>query len=270
MIRPFTVISMVLACASGLYLYQSKHQAQMLDRDIGRTLKQTEQARERIGMLRTEWALVNEPDRLAELARAHTSLQPLKPTQFVAMADLAARLPAPGHAAAEPEPEEIPVAQASPVPTPAAPAPETKAEPKPEPRAVAAAEPKPAPRHVTKTQAPTPVTTQSATDVADTSPAREPGRAPVHVTSRAAAPSRQILPASVNADATAPGTVGAAVLRAMRAQGQAQQAYTPPAYAQPAYAQPAYQAPQAYAAPAASMLGNARGALPPPVPYASR
>lgn len=268
MIRPFTFISMVLACASGLYLYQSKHQAQMLDRDIGRTLKQTEQARERIGMLRTEWALVNEPDRLAELARAHTTLQSLKPTQFVAMADLAARLPPPGQAAADPEPEEIPVAQASPAPTPAAPAPETKAEPKPEPRAVAAAEPKPAPRHVTKTQAPTPVTTQSATDVADTSP-HEPGRAPVHVTSRAAAPSRQILPASVNADATAPGTVGAAVLRAMRAQGQAQaqaqQAYTPPAYAQPAY-----QAPQAYAAPAASMLGNARGALPPPVPYASR
>ena len=47
----------------------------MLDREIGRTIKQIDATRDRTGMLRAEWALLNEPDRLAELARAHTSLQ---------------------------------------------------------------------------------------------------------------------------------------------------------------------------------------------------
>ena len=42
MIRPFTIICMVLAGASGLYLYQTKHRAQMLDREIQRTVRQTD------------------------------------------------------------------------------------------------------------------------------------------------------------------------------------------------------------------------------------
>ena len=35
MIRPFTVLSMLLAGGTGLYLYQAKHSAQMLEREIG-------------------------------------------------------------------------------------------------------------------------------------------------------------------------------------------------------------------------------------------
>ncbi len=95
MIRPITLICMLMAGGSGLYLYQTKHKSQMLDREIGKTVKQTEAARERIGMLRAEWALLNEPDRLSDLAKAHTTLQPLQPTQFVALADLPSKLPAP-------------------------------------------------------------------------------------------------------------------------------------------------------------------------------
>ena len=34
MIRPFTAICMSAAFASGLFLYQTKHQAQMLDRQM--------------------------------------------------------------------------------------------------------------------------------------------------------------------------------------------------------------------------------------------
>ena len=122
MMRPFTLICMVSAFGAGLYLYQSKHQAQVLDREIGRTIKLTESTRERTGMLRAEWALLNEPDRLAELAKAHTSLQTLKPTQFVGLNDLASRLPAPvannrERLPVEAEPEDVPavpVAQAAP------------------------------------------------------------------------------------------------------------------------------------------------------------
>ena len=47
MIRPFTLIYMLLACGSGLYLYQTKHQVQLLDRAIAQTVQATTAARDR-------------------------------------------------------------------------------------------------------------------------------------------------------------------------------------------------------------------------------
>ena len=290
MIRPFTLICMVSAFGAGLYLYQSKHQAQVLDREIMRTIKQTEATRERTGMLRAEWALLNEPDRLAELAKAHTSLQTLKPTQFVALADLSSRLPGPvaqhqETLPVEAEPEE-PIAQAVPAPT-------SVAKPSREPTvAVAAVEPKPRPEPKVETK---PVAVAEARPVAHAveKPLAARPSTPVQVASESAPPVRALRPHPqadiASTEATAPGTVGAAVMRAMRAQngGGYAQAATPaptrvyaqqPAYAQPAYAQPAYAptayaqpayAQPAYAAPSASMLGG-HTALSPPVPFASR
>lgn len=259
MIRPFTLICMVMAGGSGLYLYQSKHQAQVLDREIAKTVKQTETTRERISMLRAEWALLNEPDRLAELARAHTALQTLQPVQFVAMNDLAAKLPAPAlpgseHPPVEAEPEEMTAVADVTLPAPAKPAQvataaEAPAAPEPKP-VMAAAEPKPAPvRH-------------------------SPRPAPVQVAEAASAHSRppprraaSVLPVGVSSEATAPGTVGAAVLRAMRANGYS--ASVAPAPIASAYVRQAY-APAAPYAPAGSVLGRSSGSLPPPVPFAAR
>ena len=126
MIRPFTAICMSAAFASGLFLYQTKHQAQMLDRQIMGVLKQTEAARERIGVMKAEWALLNEPERLADLSQKHLGLRMLTPAQFVSVADLGSRLPAPAtpgtapsatdEAAAEPAPAApLPVAASVPV-----------------------------------------------------------------------------------------------------------------------------------------------------------
>lgn len=95
MIRPLTCICMLMAAGSGLYLYQTKHRAQLLDREIAHNLKQIDQTKERIGVLKGEWALLNEPERLADLARQHLALHTLAPAQFVALADLGNRLPAP-------------------------------------------------------------------------------------------------------------------------------------------------------------------------------
>ena len=95
MIRPLTCICLLLAGGSGLYLYQSKHRAQMLDREIERTLKAADAARDRIGVLRGEWALLNEPERLAALSQSHLGLKSLAPSQFVTAAELGLRLPPP-------------------------------------------------------------------------------------------------------------------------------------------------------------------------------
>lgn len=203
MMRPMTCLSLVAALGAGLYLYQEKHAAQLLDRDINRTIKQVEQERERIGLLKAEWALLNEPERLQSLAAQHLpSLQSLAPAQFARLDDLPGRLPAPSAVPVSAEPvDDAPVAaaasalpirgpmpvlmaQAAP-PAPPAPHPAARPAPKPMPMPVpmlAAAKPKeaaPAPRPlyapVMHAYAPAPVlihppTVQTASAVAQPAP----------------------------------------------------------------------------------------------------
>ena len=95
MIRPFTVLCLLTACGSGLYLYSEKHRTGLLDRDIGRVIYATEAARARTGLLRAEWALSNEPGRLQDMAGRYLTLHPMAPTQFVQLASLSTHLPAP-------------------------------------------------------------------------------------------------------------------------------------------------------------------------------
>jgi len=126
MMRPFTCLCMLAAAGAGLYLYQEKYRAQLLDRDIAGVIKQIDQSHDRINLLKAEWALLNEPDRLATLAAQHLSLQPLAPTQFAQLADLGSRLPGPvapdatpaPNATAPAAPSAAPMAEAAP---PAAP-----------------------------------------------------------------------------------------------------------------------------------------------------
>jgi hypothetical protein len=99
MIRPFTCLCLAAACGSGLYLYSEKHRTVLLDREISSVINQTQAARARTGLLRAEWALLNEPGRLQEMADKYLSLKPMAPSQFVQLADLPSHLPAPETAA---------------------------------------------------------------------------------------------------------------------------------------------------------------------------
>lgn len=94
MIRPLTMVSLLLAAGAGLYLYQVKHRTLLLDRQIAATMRETEALRAKEGMLQAEWALLNQPDRLADLAARYLALKPLAPTQFVPLAELDRHLPA--------------------------------------------------------------------------------------------------------------------------------------------------------------------------------
>lgn len=94
--RPFTCCCAVLAIASGFFLYAKKHQTTLLDQRIAGIVHETEHVRAQTAMLRTEWTLENQPERLTSLAAHHTAyLRIMEPTQFVRMADLSSRLPAP-------------------------------------------------------------------------------------------------------------------------------------------------------------------------------
>jgi len=164
MIRPVTLVSLIAAAGAGLYLYQVKHSVSMLDRELRDVNRQTEVVRERTQILRTEWALLNEPDRLRQVAQRHLTLEPMAPAQFIREAELERRLPAARPFAGPPSlfgPPELPpsapealmvpspvaAAPAPPTPAPARPeAPPRQAQAEPPPRLSAALAPPPTPR----------------------------------------------------------------------------------------------------------------------------
>jgi len=298
MIRPLTCICMLLAGGSGLYLYQSKHRAQMLDREIERTLKATDTVRDRIGVLRGEWALLNEPERLAGLAQSHLGLRTLMPGQFVTAGELGSRLPpvvVPG-AVHVPGEDEISVAAGSIPPSPSlapistsAPAiparpvagtakapPVPPATPSRMPAQVASASqalssPLPPPRPGPAPPVLAPVVSVSASPIVAAPPVKPVQPRP------AASPSASAVQVAASARPTAPApagtSIGESVMRTARllSGGQQGAAHTANAVGpapQPAANPPAYNPPSSSQA-ITSVLGGSRPVLPPLVPFGS-
>jgi hypothetical protein len=158
MIRPFTCLCFLLACGSGLYLYQTKHRVQMLDREIERTVHATEATRDQARLLGAEWMLLNDPERLRTLSDQFLALHTVTPGQFTTLADLDHHLPPVRSPDAPLEPVPEPAVMTPMVPPPVA------AKDSPAPAVVAAAPAPPAPRPT-----PTPV-------VAERKPAPEKPR----------------------------------------------------------------------------------------------
>lgn len=167
--RPLSLVCMVVAVLSGLYLYRTKYNTQMLEREINQTLRSADNTRARIGLLQADYALLNDPIRLQELADQHLALKSTPPGQFTTLADLQRRLPAIGAAPvpAEPAPEvtrelDVPVS----APRPAAPSIAAPTSPLPAPPpavgSTATAVAKPAPPPAASAAAP-PVQTAPAT-----------------------------------------------------------------------------------------------------------
>jgi hypothetical protein len=210
MIRPVTCVCFLLACGSGLYVYQSKHRVQLLDRDIEQTVHATDALREQTRVAHAEWTLLNDPQRLQVLADQFLSLKTVTPGQFTSMVELDNRLPA--VSVPEPAPQEpfpVPVAEppppvvAAPPPVPAKPA-VIAASPTP-PRT---AEHKPPAQHAVVAEAP---------PVRPTSPTVRPvGAADLP---RSVAP--RIVPASLPAPSSSGPTAGSAL-------GMARGAAVPP------------------------------------------
>src|SRR5271166_6608841 len=144
MIRPFTCVCFLLACGSGLYLYQAKHRVQMIDREIEKTVHTTAELREQTRVLHAEWTLQSDPQRLQALADQFLSLKTVTPGQFTSMAELESRLPAVrAPEPPPPEPQPVPVAEGPQPDEPADAAPVAIPVPPPPPKPVAAAPPRP-------------------------------------------------------------------------------------------------------------------------------
>ena len=114
MIRPFTIVTFMMACGSGLYLYQSKHEVQMLDKTINQAQRDISVLRDQSRLLANDWTMLNDPERLRKFSDMYLSLKPTLPSQYASLADLDARLPPPRSEAPSDTPEDRASATAEP------------------------------------------------------------------------------------------------------------------------------------------------------------
>ena len=85
--RPVALLCIIAFIAAGFYLFQTKNQAMLLDRDIARILKSADSARERATLLRAEYARLTGPGPVGDLAeRFLPDLRPTAPPQYAAHA----------------------------------------------------------------------------------------------------------------------------------------------------------------------------------------
>lgn len=109
MIRTHALIWAVLVAAAVGVLFYTSHQAQELEAELEASHRAVIAEREAIRVLHAEWAYLNEPGRLRELARRHTPLGPAMPAQIVAdIDDIPAVLPGIGAVPGVPLPPRKP------------------------------------------------------------------------------------------------------------------------------------------------------------------
>jgi hypothetical protein len=220
MIRPFTLLCFCAFAAAGAWLYQVKHAVAMKDRELVEIRRETEQARQRIDILRAEWALLNEPERLRQTATRVLTLEPMQPQHFARATDIERRLPAPVVFAGAPDlfapapvrastpeaprapqaavmlasvsaPAPATRAAASPAPAQPAAAPAVRAPETPEPQALAAA--------VAQQRAESARRSEQAARTAAIAPRPAPRQAPAAETPRPIQPALHIAPAPARA-----------------------------------------------------------------------
>ena len=81
------VIALVAACG----LYVMKDRVNRLEGELRRQQAMIAAEEGRLHRLRAEWAMLEQPGRIARLAAAHLDLRPAHPTQIMTIADLPRR-----------------------------------------------------------------------------------------------------------------------------------------------------------------------------------
>lgn len=88
MISPAGMIGALLTVAAAASLFALKDEVQRAEQNLHRLRAAVVAERDRMDRLRTEWAMLTQPGRLARLAQAHLELDPVLPVQIVETADL--------------------------------------------------------------------------------------------------------------------------------------------------------------------------------------
>lgn len=100
MIRVSVLVWTVILAFLGIGLFQVKYNVQAKERELREVRRQIEANLTSIHVLEAEWSYLNDPLRLADLARRHTELLPTTPAQI---GDIASLPPRPVEAPAAPQ-----------------------------------------------------------------------------------------------------------------------------------------------------------------------
>lgn len=130
MIRISAIVWVVVLALLGVGLFQVKYNVQLKERELRDVRRQIEANYSAIHVLEAEWSYLNDPLRLADLARRHTGLVPTTPGQigdFAALPPRIQNIPA-DPAQPVPVPTQPPLVSQVPAPQPAGPVIPVKAE----------------------------------------------------------------------------------------------------------------------------------------------
>ena len=92
----FYVMAAMVVMGLGFWAYQENYKTQQAIKDVRSLHAQIGRAHERLNMLRAEWAYLNRPDRLADLAELNfdrLGLLPLMPEDFGTVSQVIYPLP---------------------------------------------------------------------------------------------------------------------------------------------------------------------------------
>lgn len=81
--RHTTVLFLLLAGGISMVLFSVKYQVHDLEAEHKRLSNELQDERRALHVLRAEWATLNEPKRIQELAVLHLDMQPVPPVQVV-------------------------------------------------------------------------------------------------------------------------------------------------------------------------------------------
>ena len=88
MIRHTTLLFLLLAGALSVGLFSIKYQVQDLEQELTSLNTSIYRERQSIHVLKAEWSYLNNPERLAGLARRHLKMQQIMPSQLATLKDI--------------------------------------------------------------------------------------------------------------------------------------------------------------------------------------
>lgn len=84
-LRHTTVLFLLLAGGISMVLFLVKYQVHDLEAKHQRLVRELDDERRALHVLRAEWATLNDPDRIRELAQVHLGMVPLLPDQVMGL-----------------------------------------------------------------------------------------------------------------------------------------------------------------------------------------
>jgi hypothetical protein len=85
MIRPMTLLGLILAIAGGVGLFLLKHEVQTMESRLAEVRRGIFQDQQATHVLKAEWSYLNDPARLRDLAERHLALKPVRATQIISI-----------------------------------------------------------------------------------------------------------------------------------------------------------------------------------------